>query len=186
MTDTMTKAFVRAQKEIGGARKNSNNPHFKSKYADLSECFKACSDILNDHDICIRQPIITVDGETRLQTILQHVGGVEYKDEGVPLCGYQNAKNPMQSLGSAITYARRYGLCSMVGITPEDDDANSVTQDGPTYITADQVKVLQDRLDKLDVNPEKFLQFLTVPELAKIRDYNFKVAMAALDKKEQK
>ena len=120
-------AMCNAQKLIGGASKTATNPHFKSKYADLGECFKACSDILNDHGIDISQPIY---GD-KVVTILTHISGEVRQDGGVPLLGYQNAKNPMQALGSAITYARRYGLCSMVGITPEDDDGNSLVQDDP-------------------------------------------------------
>ena len=120
-------AMVSAQKLIGGARKTATNPHFKSKYADLSECFKACSDILNDHGIHITQPIC---GD-KVVTILTHISGTVLEDGGVPLLGYQSAKNPMQALGSAITYARRYGLCSMVGIAPEDDDGNQLVADNP-------------------------------------------------------
>jgi len=176
-------AFVAAQKLIGGARKTSTNPHFKSKYADLKECFNACSDILNEHGIHITQPVRTHDGVIHVRTILTHVSGETREDDGIPLHGYQNAKNPMQALGSAMTYARRYGLCSMVGIAPEDD-GNSLTETGPTYITQEQVKILEGRIEKLDINPEKFNGFLSVPSLSQIRDYNFKVAMAALDKKE--
>lgn len=127
MTAKVAAAFVKAQALVTGAKKSATNPHFKSKYADLAECFSACRHALSENDLAIIQPVI---GE-RVQTIIVHASGETLSDEGVPLCGYQTAKNPMQALGSAITYARRYGLCAMVGISPEDDDGQSLTQDKP-------------------------------------------------------
>ena len=125
----INEAFVAAQKLIGGARKSSTNPHFKSKYADLKECFNACSDILNDHGVHISQPTMQEGDLFVIRTILTHLSGETMQDFGVPIVGWQNAKNPAQAFGSGQTYARRYGLCGMVGIAPEDDDGNSLTQD---------------------------------------------------------
>ena len=120
-------AFVKAQAEINHAKKDSENPHFKSKYADLTSCWEACADALKANDIAVIQG---VHGD-RLKTTLIHSSGESMSDEGIHLCGFENAKIPMQALGSALTYARRYGLCSMLGIAPEDDDAQALTKDTP-------------------------------------------------------
>jgi hypothetical protein len=119
-------AFISAQKLIGGARKSATNPHFKSKYADLKECFNACSDILNDHDIHISQPTLCENGVYFVRTILTHESGETMQDWGVPILGWESQKNAMQAWGAGQTYARRYGICSMAGIAPEDDDGNSL------------------------------------------------------------
>ena len=133
-------AFLEAQKLIGGARKSSTNPHFKSKYADLTECFNACSDILNEHEISIRQPTMFENGAYIVRTILTHNGGETLEDYGVPILGWETAKNAAQSFGAGQTYARRYSLTSMVGICPEDDDGNSQgkhTPPKPTVVYPD-------------------------------------------------
>ena len=174
-------AMCNAQKLIGGASKTATNPHFKSKYADLGECFKACSDILNDHGIDISQPIF---GD-KVVTILTHISGEVRQDGGVPLLGYQNAKNPMQALGSAITYARRYGLCSMVGITPEDDDGNQLVADNPNQktISAEQLKILEDLADECGADMEAFCKYFKIENLQSMPADLFDKADAALERK---
>tara|TARA_R110000744_G_scaffold107013_8_gene203452 strand:+ start:2482 stop:3045 length:564 start_codon:yes stop_codon:yes gene_type:complete len=175
-------AMVSAQKLIGGARKTATNPHFKSKYADLKECFNACSDILNDHGIHITQPVC---GD-KVVTILTHISGAVREDGGVPLLGYQNAKNPMQALGSAITYARRYGLCSMVGIAPEDDDGNSLVQETAGPISAKQVEVLEGVGEMVGADMVAFCKYLKVDSLKELPENKYNAAMAALEKKRNK
>ena len=124
MTDTkkmnINEAFCAAQSEIGVARKNTSNPFFNSKYADLKECFNACSDALNEHGIHISQPTMLEGDLFVIRTILTHTSGETMQDFGVPIVGWREAKNPAQAFGSGQTYARRYGLCGMVGIAPSE------------------------------------------------------------------
>jgi hypothetical protein len=118
-------AFVKAQAEMTNPKKVADNPFFKSKYADLTQCWQACKGALAEHGIGVMQGVF---GD-RLQTTLIHESGETLNDEGIQLCGYAKAKNPMQAMGAAITYARRYGLCAMLGMAPEDDDGNSLAPD---------------------------------------------------------
>jgi hypothetical protein len=113
--------------EMGKALKDSTNPAFKSKYADLASVMDACLPALNKHGIAVFQP--TVDDETGryVQTILAHVSGDKIECR-VPLIV---SKNDMQGYGSAVTYARRYGLMGMAGIAPEDDDGNAAAKAPP-------------------------------------------------------
>jgi hypothetical protein len=120
-------ALAAAQMQMGKALKDSANPAFKSKYADLSSVMDACMGALNANGICVYQP--TVDDETGryVETILAHVSGQTLQCR-VPLIVQ---KNDMQGYGSAVTYARRYGLMSMAGIAPEDDDGNAAAKAAP-------------------------------------------------------
>lgn len=113
----ITGAFLKAQKKIESVIKDQTNPYFKSKYADLSAVIEACKDKLNDQGIAILQPI---DG-MNVETILIHESG-EWFSSLTPIVS-KEANNP-QMLGSAITYAKRYGLQSMVLLPAEDDDGN--------------------------------------------------------------
>ena len=187
-TDTIHTAFVKAQALIGGARKSSTNPHFKSKYADLTECFSACSDILNEHGIHITQPTIHVDGKFVVRTILTYIDGTTMEDFGVPVIGWEGQQNEAQKFGAGQTYARRYGLTGMVGICPVDDDAQSLTQDKPAakpveLITTEQAEDLDFIADDLSVDKIKFCKWLGVGSIAQIPASQFQKAMDALEKK---
>lgn len=124
MTSNIAAALAKAQAEMGKAIKESTNPAFRSKYADLGNVMDACLPALNKHNIAVIQPIVSdVDGRF-VKTILIHESG-ETLECAVPLIV---GKNDMQGLGSAITYGRRYGLMSMAGIAPEDDDGNAAAK----------------------------------------------------------
>lgn len=124
---TIFGALASAQMEMGRALKDSANPAFRSKYADLASVMDACMSALNKHGICVMQPTGEDDAGRYVKTILAHVSG-ETVECRVPLIVQ---KNDMQGYGSAVTYARRYGLMSMAGIAPEDDDGNAAAKAPP-------------------------------------------------------
>ena len=119
------KAFIEAQKEMGVATKDSSNPYFKSKYADLNSIREACLPSLNKHGIAVLQPIVQVDGKNYIKTLLLHESGesMECLTEII-----YSKQNDAQAQGSGITYARRYGLQSLVNVGAEDDDGNKASE----------------------------------------------------------
>jgi len=176
-------AFAKAQGDMTNPQKGTENKFFDSKYADLSQCWKACRAALAANDIAVFQGVV---GD-RLKTTLIHKSGETLEDEGVPLCGYANAKNPMQALGSAITYARRYGLCAMVGMAPEDDDGNSLEGTGdPRFITEKQAHELNDLADEIGVDKAKFCQFMKVAAISELAPRDFQKAKDMMEKKRVK
>ncbi len=120
-------ALAAAQAAMGPALKQAVNPAFKSKYADLASVMDACLPALTANGICVMQPTGEDEQGRFVKTILAHVSG-ETVECRVPLIV---AKNDMQGYGSAVTYARRYGLMSMAGIAPEDDDGNAAAKAPP-------------------------------------------------------
>lgn len=131
MTDkhkSLYMALAAAQAEMGKALKDSDNPHFKSKYADLSSVMDACMPALTKHGIAVLQPPYHDDTGRYVKTILVYGETGEMAECLVPLIV---GKNDMQGYGSAVTYARRYGLMSMAGIAPEDDDGNAAAKAAP-------------------------------------------------------
>jgi len=150
----IAKALIQAQKKIGAAKKGAVNPFFKSKYADLGSVLEACKDALNDNGIVILQPVSFSEDKTFVKTVLIHESG-EYISSTMQLI---YSKNDMQQAGSAITYARRYTLQSLISLPAEDDDGNKTAQyngdygktsnTGKSYKPSDKQKNLLRKLAK--------------------------------------
>jgi hypothetical protein len=118
-------ALAAAQAECQNVTMNKVNPHFRSKYADLSAVRDAIIPVFNKHGISVIQAP-TTDGFSgfSLETRLMHSSG-EYLIFNFPL---PSDTNKMQAIGSAISYARRYTLSAIAGIaSEEDDDGNAAT-----------------------------------------------------------
>lgn len=118
-------ALATAQGQYGTAAKDAVNPHFKNRYASLVSIFDACLPALNANGVAVIQGTsLAVPGAVTVITRLQHSSGQWIETEvTLPV-----SKADAQGVGSAITYGRRYGLQSAVGIVAEeDDDANAAT-----------------------------------------------------------
>lgn len=113
-------ALAKAQGQIEGAKKSSSNPFFKSKYADLAECWNTCREALTANEISVIQmpEEINENGRLNITTILAHSSG-QYISSTLTMTV---TKLDPQAIGSAITYGRRYALAAMVGLAQEDDD----------------------------------------------------------------
>ena len=130
--DKIYPALLKAQAKMDSANKDSKNPHFKSTYADFSAVLDACKEILNTEGIFILQPTIIqqlngADGAIELVDVLKtrliHAGsGQEVSSECRIIC--IDKANP-QKHGSALTYAKRYNLQSLLVLPSCDDDGDS-------------------------------------------------------------
>ncbi len=123
----LVKALVAARKEIGGAKKGSENPHFRSKYADLSAVIDAVKVPLENHGLTFVQDI----DNHHVVTVVMHETGESLRLAPFPIIA---TKPDAQGNGSALTYARRYSLQTALGVPAEDDDGNAASK------TAGEVK----------------------------------------------
>jgi len=141
-SDTLTTVLAKAQSELKKAAKSADNPYFKSKYAGLDEVIEACRNVLNSHGIAVTQTVeytpevtrkvgmdkddVECSSITPQQTLL--VTTLLYGEQSIRSVIPLNYKlGDMQSFGSALTYARRYGLASICCLATEDsldDDGN--------------------------------------------------------------
>jgi hypothetical protein len=122
----LAEALAKAQGEIKGAAKDSTNPHYRSKYADLASVWDACRAALTKNGLSVVQlPDTTADG-VFLHTTLAHSSG-QWMRGTMPVRPVQDTP---QGLGSALTYARRYSLAAMVGVAPDDDDDGNAASAG--------------------------------------------------------
>ena len=125
-------ALCLAQGEIGGAVKNNTNPHFKSAFADLESVIKVIKPAFLKHGLSFVQLPITSEGGKGIgvSTMLMHSSGQWIEGEYLlPL-----ERVTPQGAGAAITYARRYGLVSLVGIPQVDLDAEDISVQAPVVV----------------------------------------------------
>jgi hypothetical protein len=135
-------ALCKAQGKMGGATKDSTNPFFKSKYADLGSVIKAIKEPFYAAGLSYVQFPVSSEEGIGVLTRLMHCSGEWLEQEYyVPL-----AKRDAQGAGSCITYARRYALQSIAGIPSEDDDGQAASVK-PDYTMRD----LEDQKDKMNV-----------------------------------
>lgn len=120
-SDTISKialALSKAQSKMAAAKKTANNPFFNSTYADLNSVWEAIRPQLAEHELAVVQTPTEDSHGTAIITTLAHSSGEWFRSK---LYITPKAKDA-QSVGSAITYARRYALSAITGIAPDDDD----------------------------------------------------------------
>lgn len=128
---TLSKALANVQKTIKNPPKNKVNPHFNSRYVDLSDGLDTIRAALSAEGIAVIQGTELMNDFIFLNTRLAHAGG-EWIESTYPV---GNPGDRPQALGSAMTYARRYSIFGMVGVAGEDDDdgnaAEQAAKDAP-------------------------------------------------------
>ena len=156
-------ALVKAQAIMGVAKKDSANPFFKSKYADLTEVIATVKGPLNDQGISFLQ-LVELDEQGRqvVETMLLHESG-EFIT-GRTLVVTVKTNDP-QALGSAITYAKRYGLQAICGIPTDDDDGEAAMSRGRTHQTkrvskVEELEVLVKQLGKTPDQKAKMIRWV--------------------------
>lgn len=122
--DALQAALVVAQGAYPVVPKSATNPFFNSKYADLAACVEAAKPVNLANGLAVTQMPALVDGKPVLTSRLIHESGQWMEDDMPLFMGKQDA----QSLGSALTYARRYAFVAILGlVADEDDDGNAAS-----------------------------------------------------------
>jgi hypothetical protein len=192
-------ALAKAQAEMRIAGLTNENPYFKSRYADLAEMVRASRPALTKNGLSIIQQILpNSDGQNILNTILCHSSGqyIESRMRIIP------AKNDIQSMGSYITYLKRYSYGSLVGIvtSSEDDDgevamieSRDIIARGPSLkynpkessfetISKDQIIELEYELSQYPDLAEEILTKMQIQSLADLPKSKFRVSIERIRK----
>jgi hypothetical protein len=148
--DQIGPAILAVQKIVGGVEANADNPHFKSKYADLASTNAAIRSHLLDNGVAITQwpGIYDAEGKTmEMTTMLLHAESGQWMrgSMSVPL-----SRSDAQGYGSCLTYARRYALQSALDLSPEDDDGETASQkQQPTQRQQSQPQQSKEEIEKI-------------------------------------
>lgn len=175
-------ALAKAQSEMKMAKQDSTNPFFKSQYADLASVVKASRDSLSKNGLSVMQRIIpNGDAIHYLHTRLCHASGqwVESRMAIVP------PKQDIQTVGSYITYLRRYTYAAIVGVVAadEDDDAEQAMETprvkgealkkSPTLISKAQLEILAGELDGQEEIVDSLLRGFKIAKLSDLSTKNY-------------
>ena len=125
--DALSTALAAAQGALKNPPKNKINPHFKSRYVDLSDGLDAIRECYAKHGLAFIQGTSVMDGTIILNTRIVHKSG-QWIESDYPVGGFGRP----QEMGSAMTYARRYALFGLVGVAGEDDDDGNAAQAAET------------------------------------------------------
>ena len=118
----ITAALIKAKANFKPIHKSKINPHFKSKYAGLDAILDAITTALTDVGVLLIQPTSIIEDKVILNTILIHAESGEQIESNLLI----PTQSDPQKLGSALTYYRRFSLCALLAIAPdEDDDGNT-------------------------------------------------------------
>lgn len=122
----LAKTMIQVQQSLTPALKDSINDSTNSSYASLKSVMEVCRAALLNHGIWMTQyPVSVEKGLLGLVTKIIHAATGQWQ---CSLIEMPLLENDPQGYGSAMTYARRYGLSALLGIITEDDDAESAMQ----------------------------------------------------------
>lgn len=154
-------AMAKAQGDLHSAAKSSDNPYFKSKYADLAEVWDTIRQPFTKHGLSIIQPVSSSEGHLTIATRVMHQSGQWIESD--PLIFPITQK--VQDLGSCCTYLRRYSLAAMLGVTQEDDDGNA--QAATANTKAEQPKPSRPKAPAKDDSEVRYQKAVTMALNAK-------------------
>lgn len=175
----IAQAMNRAQKEMKPASKDSTNPHFRSKYSDLSAVMEAIREPLGNHGLSIWQDATLDEQGVNITTRLVHVSGqwVEFGPLTIPI-----GKKDAHAVGSACSYGKRYALCAAVGVVSDDDDGNQATlsqekkKDPAKMIEKHQWIELNTLIDQCEMEYQKNIwDYLETQRIASFKEMNEKM-----------
>ena len=124
-TDIIIPALRKAKKAFAPIIKNKEG--YGYKYADFADCIEAIEEALDANGLCFTQSVETDATGKAVVTVLLHDSGQWIKSKFLLEAVVMKKCNVMQQLGAGVTYAKCYGLCGILGIATEDDDAASLS-----------------------------------------------------------
>lgn len=179
-TPELWTSLAAAQAEIQNPLKNSSNPHYKSKYADLAEVLRTVLPTFSKHDLAVMQST-SFDPASSLvsvSTVVAHKAGGHVMSTAscIP------ARTDAQGVGAATTYLRRYALAAMAAVAQEDDDGNSARHE-EALISADKAAAIEAECAELGVDVQQLVRHLNVRSLQAMPEARFIDAKRALENK---
>jgi len=171
-------ALATAQSQMKTPHKDAVNPHYGNRYASLKSCINAIKPALNKNGFALIQSAGRDDLGDFIETAFEHTSGGLFKSKFY----LSPDKKGMQGMGSAATYAKRYGLLGLAGVEPDeetDDDATAAKVDeeqehddavrserneGSTETSQKDLEILAERIKEKIKDAKQTWQLKKIPE----------------------
>jgi len=147
-------SFVTALGELRNVAKNAVNPHFRNRYASLDAILDDVRPILAANNLGISQEPLFLDGKAGVVTRIIHASG-ESRESTLPL---PIKDQTAQGVGSALTYAKRYAISSILGITADDDDDGELASKPVVQKPVIKVEAPKAKQEKLAVSVTELVE----------------------------
>ena len=180
---SLASAMAAAFAEIEGATKSAKNPHFKSKYADITAVIEAVKPALINHGLFFTQHCEPSEGGVTVETWLRHAGGEELS---LGKLFVPANKKDAQGFGSALTYARRYALVTAFGVPTEDDDGNAAAaaqNQRPKLVSDNEWAMIVQLIEATQTDTKKFCDAYGIESVKALPAESFGRAKSQLEKK---
>ena len=168
----ISEALAKAQALVQSAEKTATNPHFEKTYAPLPAIFDAIRKPFGEHGIAVTQENDYIDGKWVVWTTARK--GDEYIGHPTPIIMRGQTS---QDFGAALTYARRQGLQTLVGVAAdEDDDGNQASGKAAPPKQSANIKPARSNAQKTPENkPKKEISENTQLVLNAAQTHNWEV-----------
>ena len=184
----LAKALAAAQAEIHNPKFDSQNPHYKNKFASLAAVRNAIVPAFAKHGLSVLQNLTTGEQHTiSCETIILHSSGQSMKLGPLVMPA---SKADAQGLGSAATYARRYSLLAAAGVVGEEDDdaeaavkPNGASNGATEYITENQAAELKSLIEEVGETEDRFIKWARIQTLGKLPKSAYSNAVKKLEAK---
>lgn len=191
-TADLNAALAKAQAQMKPAQQDRTNPHFKNEYATLNSIWNAIREPLSSNGLCVTHQTEYRGDRFVMVTTLRHASGQSIESVR-PI--KVDVEQP-QKMGSGETYAKRYSLMALVGITAaddmDDDDGNGATAgngkdktNGNGHISDEQADTIRALITATNTNVEVFLKWANAPSVSDIKASKFDDVVAKLQQKKQ-
>jgi hypothetical protein len=144
--ENLAAALSKAQAVIENVSKDKKG--FNYKYADLASCLTAVKKPFADNGLSVSQLVSQdMNGKQILITLLIHESGQWLKSIFAVENVVMKQCNSLQQLGAGLTYARRYAFSAIVGLSQEDDDAQSIRKGHNIQEKDEDLTVVKEFMD---------------------------------------
>ena len=175
---------IQARGRITIKDKNTGEIIQETPFAKFEDIHHAVTPVLTEHgfDLAFKNGL-SPDGKVRVTTILSHISGHSEETYFDLPHDSSGSKNAVQAVGSSTSYAKRYGLLSILNIRVVGEDDDGVAAYSPECITKQQADAIEKALDELQADKAKFCEYVGADSIPGILAKDLKKAQAAVASK---
>lgn len=174
-------AIAAAKAKITVIPKNRTG-HNNKRYADLAAIATVIDPILAEQGLSYRYRTVQDDKTIKVTCVLSHEAGHSEENTLCAAADQTGNKNPIQAIGSTLTYLQRYSLVQAVGLAAAEDDDGRATGNGAA-INEEQVDHLRSLIVEVAADIQKFCKYMKVERIEDIPVAQFPNAVKALEAK---